>query len=919
MTYSGSQSCTFEQLEPRLLMSGSTGTASLFPSATLLNVAPAGSTTITSQITTSHQRHVYRFTAPARGRFIVEMTATDGDIDPYLRILNERGRCIRRNNNASGSTTNSRTRFGVKDSRTYYVLASSANDTTGTYTLMLRCIPRDDFGNNFASAKNKRLSKSRGSGRISGRINYRQDTDVFKITATQSGLMRVSQAAPGRRNALQGRLRAFNHDGTVLAESEQANDDISFDVVKGLTYYLTVAGMNDSVGRYRITIAPTLSYLFTTAKEVNLPSTGSISVSGNRFPETAADGYKFTTTARGYVYIRMTGDSGIDPYLRVFNSKTRRIAQNDNASGHTTDSRIRLRVRAGQTYFVEADTVGLSSGTYRLTFTSIPFDDIANTFEAARTVRLNRHGSRRKTGKINYYDDIDVLKLIATKTGTMHVDFQARGRGNNLTGRISSYDAQGRLLSQDTAGRVSFSVIKGRTYYVKVSSANGNTGRYRITISTDESIVSSGEPASTPKPAEHITTSIVSTNGVAQLLVIGTDRSDTITVSQSAGSMILTTASGVYTIDDDFSSVVVYGFGGQDVLRLDGTVAASAVVFAGAGDDKVFEAGLGASTLYGGAGNDLLVSVGGGNDTLYGGQGLDSFWVDGTDNVEDVSADETIGSTVHVIDEFYQPYTDSPGSPMYVSTEIAGQDLPDPDLTYYARGYQNFAVRPLFVDGPRYDDVNQGAVGDCYLLASLSSLADTDPNIIKQMIAPLGDGTYAVRFYRDGTEVYLRLDADLPVGLYGNTLAYAGLGPDGQIWVALIEKAYAYFRSGKNSYASIQGGWMADVFHEITNMPTTFRWTSRQPEVLYDFLQQSLSAGHAVTMGSYYDASGPIVGAHAYAVKSVFTSDGQEYVTVYNPWGNDGRTWDGNYADGLLTLSIDQVQQYFSAVVVSVA
>jgi len=406
---------------------------------------------------------------------------------------------------------------------------------------------------------------------------------------------------------------------------------------------------------------------------------------------------------------------------------------------------------------------------------------------------------------------------------------------------------------------------------------------------------------------------------VAQLLVIGTDRPDTITVSQSASSMILTTASGVYTFDDDFSSVVIYGFGGQDVLRLDSTVAVSAVVFAGAGDDKVFEAGPGASTLYGGAGNDLLVSVGGGNDTLYGGQGLDSFWVDGTDNVKDVSTNETIGSTVHVIDEFYQPYTDTPGSPMYVSTEIAAQDLPDPDLTYYARGYQNFAARPLFVDGPRYDDVNQGAVGDCYLLASLSSLADTDPNIIKEMIAPLGDGTYAVRFYRDGTEVYLRLDADLPVGLYGNTLAYAGLGPDGQIWVALIEKAYAYFRRGENSYASIQGGWMADVFHEITNMPTVFRWTSCQPEALYDFLGQSLSAGHAVTMGSYYDASGPIVGAHAYVVKSVFTSDGQEYVTVYNPWGNDGRTWDSNYADGLLTLSIDQVQQYFSAIVVSVA
>ena len=46
---------------------------------------------------------------------------------------------------------------------------------------------------------------------------------------------------------------------------------------------------------------------------------------------------------------------------------------------------------------------------------------------------------------------------------------------------------------------------------------------------------------------------------------------------------------------------------------------------------------------------------------------------------------------------------------------------------------------------------------------------------------------------------------------------------------------------------------------------------------------------------------------------------GQTYVTVYNPWGIDGKAWDSNSADGLLTLSIDDVQSQFMAFVVCTA
>src|SRR5262245_27840347 len=71
-------------------------------------------------------------------------------------------------------------------------------------------------------------------------------------------------------------------------------------------------------------------------------------------------------------------------------------------------------------------------------------------------------------------------------------------------------------------------------------------------------------------------------------------------------------------------------------------------------------------------------------------------------------------------------------------------------------------------------------------------------------IVALGDGTYAVRFFKSGQEVYERIDADLPTYSWSTTtLAYNSFGVDGSMWAPMIEKAFAYFRRGLNTYASI--------------------------------------------------------------------------------------------------------------------
>ena len=99
-----------------------------------------------------------------------------------------------------------------------------------------------------------------------------------------------------------------------------------------------------------------------------------------------------------------------------------------------------------------------------------------------------------------------------------------------------------------------------------------------------------------------------------------------------------------------------------------------------------------------------------------------------------------------------------------------------------------------------FNDIDQGSLGDCYLLAALSSIALNDPESIRKMIKPLGAGLYAVTFYDkddDGklvAQMPVLVDDTFPASSSG-TPKYAREGDrseaGSELWVMLIEKAWA--------------------------------------------------------------------------------------------------------------------------------
>ncbi len=598
--------------------------------------------------------------------------------------------------------------------------------------------------------------------------------------------------------------------------------------------------------------------------------------------------------------------SRLDGALAIYDSDLNLMKVNWDAHRYTNNARLLYNVQAGQTYYLLAlGQNNRTTGQYRVSM-NLLVDDYSNSWGSADTITLADDGSGTQAGRVNYRRDVDAMTFIAPTDGLMTVSAQTVGQFNALA---YVFDADFNLVgfdrTPDGTGSFQFRVTAGLRYFLGVRADNRvDVGDYQLSFQTVESVpVPNGD---TPEPGSSIRTDVVTVGDKLVFRVIGTNGADHLTVSQSGANYIV---NGVSYAGGGATHVAIYGFGGSDRIRTTYSITSTLAIWGGAGNDAIYENARGSSTIAGGDGDDLIVTLGGGTDELHGQAGFDTTWYDSTDSLADLDAAENQANANHRVGQFWQPWTSDSGSGDYVSLSINGQSLRDPSLAGYATGYANFAHRDLFNNGPQYNDINQGALGDCYYLASLSTIAHQNPGVIEQMITPLGDGTYAVRYFGSaGQEVYLRIDGDLPVR--NGSLIYAQGTPTGEIWVSLMEKAYAFYRRGQNSYASIEGGWMTEAYADLTDGNTASYYNgSYAPTTVARIIRTALQHGYAITAGSWWGISGPIIGGHAYLVGRI---DNNNNVTVYNPWGVDGTSNGSNPSDGVIKISISQFMQYFS-------
>lgn len=234
---------------------------------------------------------------------------------------------------------------------------------------------------------------------------------------------------------------------------------------------------------------------------------------------------------------------------------------------------------------------------------------------------------------------------------------------------------------------------------------------------------------------------------------------------------------------------------------------------------------------------------------------------------------------------------------------------------------------PLYADGIHPDDVMQGAISDCFFVSSLAALANLDPDIIRDAIVDNGDGTYTVTLYDGGERRDITVTGEIPIAEYydedtdtwfpGRAPA-AGAG-DGELWVRVMEKAYASMLGDGDlieGYRTLnQGGSGATAIEVITGLDATY--TSKDPSVddLRAFLAEGpvLASSHEFIPGSGWWIFGRESGQYAIGDDQVTTwhlywvdeihDDGT--ITIRNPWDFD------TY---VMEMSIDEFNEAFRGI-----
>jgi hypothetical protein len=310
-------------------------------------------------------------------------------------------------------------------------------------------------------------------------------------------------------------------------------------------------------------------------------------------------------------------------------------------------------------------------------------------------------------------------------------------------------------------------------------------------------------------------------------------------------------------------------------------------------------------------------------DALVLGNAADANWTGGNATASTLG-DLTIGSTATQLSELTGKW-------------FLGTDLPSDAI--YMTGYSPFVVSysantaPLYNSGgPSIHDVNQGDLGDCFLMASLAEVASQNPSLITSMITANGNNTYGVQFVVNGAAEYVTVS---------NTLADGGtvFNSGTAIWASLIEQAYAQLQAGGvvtgntpnygNSWSTIgNGGYPEYALAEITGATKITDFCADGPswqQYVYNnsmTLQSSstgigsasvlstiisdLAVNDDVILSSYtnaYASNGmqTLVADHAMAIYGYDSATGN--LEVYNPWGTEsGQYWDTTFEVSISTL-----------------
>eukprot|EP00931_Biecheleriopsis_adriatica_P007836 TRINITY_DN109089_c0_g1_i1.p1 TRINITY_DN109089_c0_g1~~TRINITY_DN109089_c0_g1_i1.p1 ORF type:complete len:710 (+),score=164.45 TRINITY_DN109089_c0_g1_i1:23-2131(+) len=237
------------------------------------------------------------------------------------------------------------------------------------------------------------------------------------------------------------------------------------------------------------------------------------------------------------------------------------------------------------------------------------------------------------------------------------------------------------------------------------------------------------------------------------------------------------------------------------------------------------------------------------------------------------------------------------------------------------RRMKDFACEAeLFVGGIDCMDVMQGAVGDCWLISVIASLA-CRPKHLKELFYPQKmnpSGAYAVRMYSYVQDkwVWVVVDDFVPVGVDNRPYFMSAHNPR-ELWPVLLEKAFAKVNtcySGLSPSVAC-GGTCAMTM--VSGSGDVLSWAGKEfegiegshdVEAVWKSVTEAIDAGGVAACGvadekwakhsnAEMDQLGVVYNHVFSCIGYRILSDGTRLMRLRNPWGEGGE-WKGPWSDG---------------------
>lgn len=324
--------------------------------------------------------------------------------------------------------------------------------------------------------------------------------------------------------------------------------------------------------------------------------------------------------------------------------------------------------------------------------------------------------------------------LNSTPNTTFRLEFFANtvldpsgyGEGERFLGFVN--------VSTDGSGNASFTVpllgpsTAGQFITATATDADGNTSEFSLGVAA---VALTGTFAGlVPDDCNP---------GQTALVVIGTANDDTIVFQPqgNAGAITVHVNNASAGTFNPTGRIVAYGLAGNDDLQVAGSIANSAWLYGGTGNDRL-KGGAGNDVLLGGEGDDLLVG-GSGRDILIGGNGADRIVGNADDDIliaGRTAFDDNTAALCAILAEWTSARSYAARVANLMGTGSGSDYANRANGGYFLRVTDQAATTTVFDDGA--EDVLTGSAGQDWFFANLTGSG------VRDRITDLGAAEFAI-------------------------------------------------------------------------------------------------------------------------------------------------------------------------------